>query len=84
VLGESEGKPVTVQSGRYGPYVQLGTSRATLPIGLEQGDVTLERALELINAKTERSGKKKKPPAKKKSAASKAKKSNKKPLPAEV
>jgi DNA topoisomerase-1 len=84
VLGESEGKPVTVQSGRYGPYVQLGTIRATLPKGLEQGDVTLERALELINAKTERSGKKKKPPAKKKSSASKAKKSNKKPLPAEV
>jgi topoisomerase IA-like protein len=44
--------------------------------------VTLERALELINAKTERSGPP--PPAKKKSSASKAKKSNKKPLPAEV
>ena len=74
VLGESEGKPVTVQSGRYGPYVQLGSIRATLPKDLEQEDVTLDRALELISAKAERAGKKK-PTTRKKSKATKAKKS---------
>ena len=74
VLGESEGKPVTVQSGRYGPYVQLGSIRATLPKDFEQDDVTLDRALELINAKAERAGKKK-PTTRKKSKATKPKKS---------
>jgi len=74
VLGESEGKSVTVQSGRYGPYVQLGSIRATLPKDLEQDDVTLDRALELISAKAERAGKKK-PATRKKSKATTAKKS---------
>ena len=73
MVGESEGKPVTVQSGRYGPYVQLGSIRATLPKDLEQDDITLDRALELISAKAERAGKKK-PTAKKKSKATTAKK----------
>ena len=50
-LGESDGKPVTVQSGRYGPYVQLGKIRATLPKDENQDSITLERALELIAAK---------------------------------
>ena len=74
VLGESEGKSVTVQSGRYGPYVQLGSIRATLPKDLEQDDVTLVRALELISAKAERAGKKK-PTTRKTSKAAAAKKS---------
>ena len=42
VLGELEGKPVTVQSGRYGPYVQLGTIRATLPKDLDQEVVVVK------------------------------------------
>ena len=50
-IGESDGKPVTVHSGRYGPYVQLGQVRATLPKDVEQESITLEKALELIAAK---------------------------------
>jgi DNA topoisomerase-1 len=50
-IGESDGKPVTVHSGRYGPYVQLNKIRASLPKGVEQDSVTLEQALELIAAK---------------------------------
>ena len=59
-LGESEGKPVTVQSGRYGPYVQLGKVRATLPKDETEDSITLERALELIAAKAARGAPKKK------------------------
>ena len=59
-LGESDGKPVTVQSGRYGPYVQLGKIRATLPKDENQDSITLERALELIAVKAAKGTTKKK------------------------
>ncbi len=55
-LGEKKGKPVTLHSGRYGPYVQLGTVRATLPKGEEAEGLTLERAIELIDAKAAKGG----------------------------
>ena len=79
-LGEHpEGGPVQVMAGRYGPYVKWAKVNATLPRDLEPGDVTLERALELIAAKAAKGGKKpaaKKPaakkPAAKKPAAKKA------------
>lgn len=48
---------MTVQAGRYGPYAQHGSLRATLPKGEEMDDITLERAIELLNAKAEKSGK---------------------------
>lgn len=71
----ADGKPVTVQAGRYGPYAQHGSIRATLPKGEEMETVTLERAVELLTAKAEKSGKgapkktaAKKPAAKKASA----------------
>jgi len=53
----ADGKPVTVQSGRYGPYAQHGSIRATLPKGEEMETITLERAVELLTAKAEKSGK---------------------------
>lgn len=58
-------KPVNVMEGRYGPYVKHGKINATIPKGDEPDTITLERALELIDAKA------KKPP-KKKAAAKKA------------
>ncbi|SLN50523.1 type I DNA topoisomerase [Roseisalinus antarcticus] len=71
-LGEhpSEGGPVNVMEGRYGPYIKWGKVNATLPKGTEPGDLTMERAVELI---AEKAGKKttKKAPAKK-AAAKKA------------
>lgn len=50
------GLPIYVLSGRYGPYVQLGESdgddakpkRVSLPAGLEPEQVTMEKALQLI------------------------------------
>ena len=80
-IGESDGKPVTVHSGRYGPYVQLGQVRATLPKDVEQDTVTLEKALELIAAKAAKGpAKGKAAPKAKAKAAPKAKaKTTKKP-----
>lgn len=58
LLGHDEnGLPVSVRSGRFGPYVQLGVAseenpkprRASIPKGMEAGDIDLERALELLS-----------------------------------
>ncbi len=48
---EHEAGPISVRSGRYGPYVNQGKVNATLPKELKPEDVTLEQALELITAK---------------------------------
>jgi len=42
---------IEVFSGRYGPYVQHGKVRATLPKSIEPESITLEEALELLTAK---------------------------------
>ena len=47
----SDGKPVTIHAGRFGPYAQHGALRATLPRGETAEDVTLERAIEVLAAK---------------------------------
>ncbi|MBN9670114.1 type I DNA topoisomerase [Roseibium aggregatum] len=69
-LGEhpEEGGPVNVYDGRYGPYVKHGKINATLPKDTDPTSVTLEKALELIAAKAEKSGTKKKTAAKKPAA----------------
>lgn len=58
-LGEhpSEGGPVDIMSGRYGPYVKHGRVMASLPKGTEPNDLTMEKALELIVAKAAKGGK---------------------------
>ena len=54
VLGNdpATGDEVTLRDGRFGPYVQLGEGekpkRSSLPKGLSQGDVDLEKALALL------------------------------------
>ncbi len=52
-LGEhpESGKPVAVYSGRYGPYVKHDKTNATLPKDLPPETVTLEQAIELVDAK---------------------------------
>ncbi|MEM6898718.1 MAG: type I DNA topoisomerase [Pseudomonadota bacterium] len=73
-LGEhpSEGGPIQVLEGRYGPYVKHGKINATLPKEWDPSDVNVDQALELIAEKAAKKGaKKKKAPAKKKSAAKK-------------
>ncbi|MEL6600923.1 MAG: topoisomerase C-terminal repeat-containing protein, partial [Pseudomonadota bacterium] len=61
-----DGGPVAVMKGRYGPYVKWEKINATIPKDMPPEDVTMDLALELIEAKA---GAKKKPT--KKAAAKK-------------
>lgn len=58
-LHPADGKPVTLNVGRFGPYVKHGTLMASLPKKLrdENRDPTLEEAVGLLAAKAEKSGK---------------------------
>ncbi|MGY6632608.1 MAG: type I DNA topoisomerase [Alkalilacustris sp.] len=65
-LGEHpDGGPVSVMSGRYGPYVKWAKVNATLPKELTPEDITLDQALELVAAKAGKTGKAKPAAAKK-------------------
>jgi DNA topoisomerase I len=72
VLGAhpSSGKEIKVMAGRYGPYVSDGETHATLPKSADPKSVTLEQAVEWIDAKAAKgpSTKGKKKPARKKKA----------------
>lgn len=50
-LGEYEGQEVTVNIGRFGPYVKFGEQFVSIPKGEEPLEVTMERAVELIREK---------------------------------
>ena len=52
-LGEFEGQPVVVNSGRFGPYVLHDKKYVSIPKGEDPMSVTLERAADLILAKRE-------------------------------
>ena len=71
----TDGEPIHVYEGRYGPYVKHGKTNATLPKDVTPDTVTLERAIELIDARVAKgpAKKKRKAPAKKKKAAAKKK-----------
>jgi DNA topoisomerase-1 len=74
---------IQVMAGRYGPYIKCGKVNATLPKGVTPETVTLEQALELINAKGGvKKAAVKKAPAKKAAAKSTAKKPAAKKAPA--
>jgi DNA topoisomerase-1 len=47
-IGERDGKPIALRVGRYGPYIEHGEARASVPEGLAPDEVTPERALELL------------------------------------
>ena len=47
-----DGEAVSVYNGRYGPYVKYGKVNVSLPKDIFIKDVTLEKALELLQAKT--------------------------------
>lgn len=42
---------IQVFSGRYGPYVKLGKTNASLPEGMKPEDITFEQAMDLIKAR---------------------------------
>ena len=72
-LGEhpTEGGAIEVFAGRFGPYVQHGKIRATLPKIIEPESLTLEEALGLLSAKAAKDAPAKKSTAKAKKPAAK-------------
>jgi len=57
-LGEYEGKEVVVSTGRYGPYLKHNGKNVSLKSQDDPFEITLERAIELIEEKRERDKKK--------------------------
>jgi DNA topoisomerase I len=68
------GLTIKLMDGRFGPYVSDGSTHATLPKSADKDAITLEEAIELINAKIAKGGgkPKKKAAPKKKAPAKKA------------
>ncbi|MGH2340183.1 type I DNA topoisomerase [Segnochrobactraceae bacterium EtOH-i3] len=58
-LGEHPtlGGKVTVQSGRYGPYVKFDKINATIPKDIDPASLTMDQAVALIAARAESAGK---------------------------
>ena len=52
-LGVLDGEVVTVANGRFGPYVHVGKTYASLPNDVDPMTITQEEAVELIRAKRE-------------------------------
>ena len=50
-LGEYKGEMIVQGRGRFGPFVKFAKTYANIPTGEEPSTVTLERAVELIEAK---------------------------------
>lgn len=51
MLGEYENQDVSVNIGRFGPYVKWGEQFISIPKGEEPAEVDLQRAIEIISAK---------------------------------
>jgi DNA topoisomerase-1 len=72
-----DGEPINLFNGRYGPYLKHGTINANIPRGADPVTITLEQAIELVDARaaaapsTKMKGKR---PAKKAAAKAPAKK----------
>jgi DNA topoisomerase I len=47
-LGIKDGVALNLRVGRYGPYIEFGESRASVPEGLAPDEITMEKAAELI------------------------------------
>ncbi len=56
VVGEHDGKPVTLHDGRFGPYVACDGMRATLPKGTDGNAITLDEAMALIAQRAAKGG----------------------------
>lgn len=50
-LGEYNGEEVVVADGKYGPYVRVGSTFASLPKGTDPFSLTLENAVALVEQK---------------------------------
>ena len=67
----TDGEVINLFNGRYGPYLKHGTINANIPRGADPASITLEQAIELVDARaaaapsTKMKGKRGKAPAKK-------------------
>lgn len=52
-LGAFDGEEITVNAGRFGPYVKIGDLFVSIPRNEDPFDISLDRAVELIKAKRE-------------------------------
>jgi DNA topoisomerase-1 len=52
-LGEYEGQELSVNVGRFGPYIKLGEQFISIPKGEDLHEMELERAIQLIQEKQE-------------------------------
>jgi DNA topoisomerase-1 len=83
-----DGEAINLFNGRYGPYLKHGTINANIPRGADPASITLEQAIELVDARaaaapsTKMKGKRGKAPAKK-AAKAPAKTAAKAPAPKE-
>ena len=57
-VGEFEGKPVTIGSGRFGPYILHDRKYTSLPKDADPMSITLEEAIELIREKRQQDNQK--------------------------
>jgi DNA topoisomerase-1 len=48
----ADGKPVMLKAGRYGPYVEHGKIRASLPKGASEETLGLDEAVSILAAKS--------------------------------
>jgi DNA topoisomerase I len=51
VLGELNGQEISVNLGRFGPYIKFGEQNISMPKGEDPFELTMERALEVIAEK---------------------------------
>ena len=47
----TDGNPINLFNGRYGPYLKHGTINANIPRGADPASITLEQAIELVDAR---------------------------------
>lgn len=52
-IGAYEGETLTANKGRFGPYIKFGSAFVSIPRGEDPSLITLQRAIELIQAKQE-------------------------------
>jgi DNA topoisomerase-1 len=51
ILGQMNGEEITVNSGRYGPYIKVGTLMVSLPKGADPLNIDFEEAMLLVQEK---------------------------------
>ncbi|MDC3143668.1 type I DNA topoisomerase [Pelagibacteraceae bacterium] len=67
----TDGKPIKVMKGKFGPYVKYKTINATIPDSFDPETIELDEAIELIDKKMDKKPKKKKKKSIKKTGSKK-------------